>query len=159
MIPQCAQVILMEVRCGCVIVQGNDSVLNRSGKWSQEWYWKHQPVGVKVEVNVKTNRTNQPIEPTIDQPIEPSTDRNRARLPGRPDKRLLGKAEDNRERLCKGANGQDDSHKQTTENHRPTKQPRSSNSSKSNWIATKQASYLRAVGSRSAKRTIDQTIG
>ena len=32
MIPQYAQVILVEVQCGCVIVQKNDSVLNRLGE-------------------------------------------------------------------------------------------------------------------------------
>ena len=87
----------------------------------RERYRKHQLVGVKVEVeievDVKTDRTNQPIEPTIDQPIELPTDRSRAQLPGKPDKQLLGEAEDNRERLCKAANGQDNLHEQIIENH------------------------------------------
>ena len=43
-----------------------------------------------------------------------------------------------------GANGQEDSHERTTENHRP----RSSDSSNRSWIATKRTTHLRAVGSR-----------
>ena len=108
MILQCAQVILVEVRYEYVIVQKNDFVLNRSGEWLQERYQKHQPVGVEVEV--KTNRTNQPIKPTINQLIEPSTNQSCAQLLGRPNKQLLGEAKDNREWLYKRANGQDNSH-------------------------------------------------
>ena len=52
----------------------NDSVLNRLGEWLWEQYWKDQPIGVKIKVEVKTDQTNQPIKPTIDQSIKPSTD-------------------------------------------------------------------------------------
>ena len=159
MIRQCAQVILVEVRCGCVIVQGNDSVLNHLREWLREQYQKHQPVGVEVEVKVKTNQTNQLIESTINKPIQPSINQSCARLPAKPDKQLLGEAEDNRERLCKRANGQNNSYEQTTKNHWPIKRSRSSNSSESNRIAIKQAIYPRAVRSWSADRTIDPTIG
>ena len=44
MILRYAQAILVKLRCGCVIVQGNDSVFNCSGEWLQEQYWKHQPI-------------------------------------------------------------------------------------------------------------------
>ena len=159
MIPRCAQVILVEVQCGCVIVQGNDSVLNRSGKWLWEWYRKHQPVGVEVKVEIKTDQTNQPIESTIDQLIKLPTNQICARLPGRPNKRLLGEAEDNWEWLSKRANRQNNLYKRKTENHQPTEWPRSRNSSESNWIVIKRATHLRGVGSRSANRTIDQMIG
>ena len=95
MIPRCAQEILVEVRCGCVIVQGNDSILNRLEEWLREQYQKHHP-----------------IKPTIDQ--------------SRPTKQAIG-------------------NEWTTENHQPTKQLRSNDSSKSGRIATKQTTYLRAV--------------
>ena len=77
------------------------------------------------------------------------TDRPESRTIARQTRqRLLGEAEDNRERLCKGAKGQDNSHKQTTKNHQPTERPRSSNSSESGRIVTKRATYLRTVGSQ-----------
>ena len=57
------------------------------------------------------------------------------------------------------ANGQDNSHKQTTENYQPTKQPMSSNSSESGQIAIKQAIHLRVIRLLPTDRTIDQTIG
>ena len=53
-----------------------------------------------------------------------------------------------------GVNGQDNSHKQTTKNN----WPRSNDLFKSGWIATKQATYLRAVELQPTDRTIDQTI-
>ena len=53
----------------------------------------------------------------VDKSINPPTNQSCAQLPGRPDKQLLGEAKDNREQLCKKANRQDDSHKQTTKNH------------------------------------------
>ena len=49
MILQFAQVILVEVQCRCVIVQEDDSVLNRSGKWLREWYWKHHPIKPTID--------------------------------------------------------------------------------------------------------------
>ena len=137
--------------------QKNDSVLNRSGEWLQKQYQKHQLVRFKFKV--KTDRTNQPIEPIINQSIKPPTDRSRARLPARHDKQLLSEAKDNQERLCKRANGQDNLHKQTTKKHQLNKRPRSSNSSESNWIATKRATHPRAVGSQSADWTINQMVG
>ena len=56
-----------------------------------------------------------------------------------------------------GANGQDNSHEQTTKNHQPTKQLKSGNSSKNGWIVTKQATYLRVVGLLPTDQTIGQT--
>ena len=96
-----------KVWCGCVIVQGNDFVLSRSGKWLRERYRKHHP-----------------IEQTINQL--------------RSTKRAIG-------------------NEQTTENYRPTKQPRSSNLSESGRIATKQATHLKAVGLWPTDQTIGQT--
>ena len=55
-----------------------------------------------------------------------------------------------------GDNGQNNSHKQTIKNHWPTKQPKLGNSSESGRIATKWATYLRAVGSRPTDQTIGQ---
>ena len=81
----------MKVRYGCVIVQENDSVLNRSGEWLQERYWKHQPI------EVETDQTNN-------RPTNPATNQSCPLLPGRPNKQLLGEAENNWERLRKGAN-------------------------------------------------------
>ena len=52
MILQSVQAILVEFRYGCVIVQGNNSVLNCSRKWLQEQYQKHQLM------EFETNRTN-----------------------------------------------------------------------------------------------------
>ena len=57
-----------------------------------------------------------------------------------------------------GANGKHDSHKQTTKNHWPIKQPRSSGLSKSVWIAVKQTTHLRMVGLPTTDQTIDQRI-
>ena len=57
------------------------------------------------------------------------------------------------------ANGQNNSYKQTTKKHQPTKQPKLNDSPKSNRIATKQATYLRATGLQSTDQTIDQIIG
>ena len=57
MIPQCAQAILVEVQSKCVIVQRNDSVLNRLGEWLQEQYQKHQ--SIKLAIDQPIERTNQ----------------------------------------------------------------------------------------------------
>ena len=53
------------------------------------------------------------------------------------------------------ANGQDNSHRETTKNY----WSRTSNLSKSGWIVTKQATHLKMVGLWPTDQTIDQTIG
>ena len=55
MIPQCVQAILAEVQCEYVIVQKNDSVLNRSGKWSQKRYQKYQSIKLTIDQLRPTN--------------------------------------------------------------------------------------------------------
>ena len=57
------------------------------------------------ENNIKSiNRLrSRLIEPTTGRPTDPPTDWSHARLPGRLDKQLLGKAKDNQERLRKVA--------------------------------------------------------
>ena len=77
----------------------------------------------------KNQLTNQP------------THQSCAQLLDKPDKQLLGEAEDNRKRLRKGPESQTN---KVANNHRP----RSSDSSEHGQIATKQAIHLKTVGSR-----------
>ena len=93
MIPRCAQVILVKVRCGCVIVQENDSVLNRSGEWLQERYRKHQLIEPTINRPIKpTNRSNQRLTDR-DQPTEWS------RTTAQRGQTTLAKAKTNREAI------------------------------------------------------------
>ena len=57
-----------------------------------------------------------------------------------------------------GANRQDNSHKQTTKNHWPTKRPKLGNSSQNGEIVTKRGTYLKAVRLQPTNRAIDQAI-
>ena len=62
MILQSVQAILIEVQCGCIIVQKTHSILNCSKKLLQKQYQKYQHIRVKVD-----ETSNRPTNQTIKQ--------------------------------------------------------------------------------------------